>query len=154
MKILIPILVMLVLGFLFGLLISFFSMKFKVEEDTRLTEINDLLPGANCGACGSAFYPLILLIVAPLYSILLEMLCLLIMHKEQIKSFKDLVDLEKTEFGAFPGLFMVLTSPAYTPMWIIIVGISVGEVVGKMLFGGFGQNIFNPGYGASCRRII
>ncbi len=91
-----------------------------------------------------AFYPLILLIVAPLYSILLEMLCLLIMHKEQIKSFKDLVDLEKTEFGAFPGLFMVLTSPAYTPMWIIIVGISVGEVVGKMLFGGFGQNIFNP----------
>ena len=54
MKILIPILVMLVLGFLFGLLISFFSMKFKVEEDTRLTEINDLLPGANCGTCGSA----------------------------------------------------------------------------------------------------
>ena len=91
-----------------------------------------------------AFYPLILLIVAPLYSILLEMLCLLIMHKEEIKSFKDLVNLEKTEFGAFPGLFMVLTSPAYTPMWIIIVGISVGEIVGKMLFGGFGQNIFNP----------
>ncbi len=54
MKILIPILLMLVLGFLLGLLISFFSTKFKVEEDNRLTEINDLLPGANCGACGSA----------------------------------------------------------------------------------------------------
>ena len=91
-----------------------------------------------------AFYPLIVLIVAPIYSILLESLCLLIIHKEQIKSFKDLVDIEKTEFGAFPGLFMVLTAPAYTPMWIIIIGITVGEVVGKMLFGGFGQNIFNP----------
>ena len=91
-----------------------------------------------------AFYPLIMLIVAPIYSILLESLCLLIIHKEQIKSFKDLVDIEKTEFGAFPGLFMVLTAPAYTPMWIIIIGITVGEVVGKMLFGGFGQNIFNP----------
>ena len=91
-----------------------------------------------------AFYPLIVLIVSPIYSILLESLCLLIIHKEQIKSFKDLVDIEKTEFGAFPGLFMVLTAPAYTPMWIIIIGITVGEVVGKMLFGGFGQNIFNP----------
>jgi len=54
MKILIPLLVMLVLGFSLGLLISFFSSKFKVEEDTRLIEINELLPGANCGACGSA----------------------------------------------------------------------------------------------------
>lgn len=94
---------------------------------------------------GQALYPLIMLIVAPIYSTLLEMLCLWIIHKDEIKSFKDLWNLEKTEFGAFPGLFMVLTAPAYTPMWIIIVGISVGEVVGKMLFGGFGQNIFNPG---------
>lgn len=54
MKILIAIAVMLVLGFLLGLLISFFSTKFKVVEDTRLTDLTELLPGANCGACGAA----------------------------------------------------------------------------------------------------
>ena len=54
MKILIPALVMLILGFILGLVVSLFSTKFKVEEDNRLTEINNLLPGANCGACGSA----------------------------------------------------------------------------------------------------
>ena len=54
MKILYAILIMAGLGLIFGILISLFSTKFKVEEDKRLTEINDLLPGANCGACGSA----------------------------------------------------------------------------------------------------
>lgn len=91
-----------------------------------------------------ALYPLIIMIVAPVLSILLELLCLLIIHKDNIKSFGDLWNIEKTEFGAFPGLFMVLTSPPYTPLWIIILGVAVAEIVGKMLFGGFGQNVFNP----------
>ena len=52
--ILIAALIMLALGLVFGIVISLFGEKFKVVEDTRLTEINDLLHGANCGACGSA----------------------------------------------------------------------------------------------------
>lgn len=89
-----------------------------------------------------AIYPLITLIVGPLFSVLLEALCLWIMKKAN--NFKDMVSELKVSFGIFPGLFIVLTSPVYIPMWILLVSIAVGEVVGKMLFGGFGQNIFNP----------
>lgn len=40
------------LGLVFGLGLALFSQKFKVEEDPRLEMIQNLLPGANCGACG------------------------------------------------------------------------------------------------------
>lgn len=52
--ILIAILVMVVLGFVLGLMVSFFLSKFKVEEDHRIDDLVNLLPGANCGACGYA----------------------------------------------------------------------------------------------------
>ena len=97
--------------------------------------------GASIYQC---LYPLILLILAPLFSLLCELLCLLIMHKDKIKNFKDLWAIEMTEFGIFPGLFIVMISPSYTPIWVMLVSVAVGEIVGKMLFGGFGQNIFNP----------
>ncbi|GFP28485.1 RnfABCDGE type electron transport complex subunit B, partial [Candidatus Hakubella thermalkaliphila] len=40
------------LGLVFGLGLALFSQKFKVEEDPRLELIQNILPGANCGACG------------------------------------------------------------------------------------------------------
>ena len=38
----------------FSVLIYFVNQKFKVEEDPRIDEIQELLPGANCGGCGFA----------------------------------------------------------------------------------------------------
>lgn len=52
--ILIAIAVMVAVAFIFGLLISLFSIKFKVQEDTRVEDVTNLLPGVNCGACGAA----------------------------------------------------------------------------------------------------
>ncbi len=46
------ILVLGVLGFLFGILLGFASKKFEVKVDDRVTKIRDILPGANCGGCG------------------------------------------------------------------------------------------------------
>jgi RnfABCDGE-type electron transport complex B subunit len=40
------------LGFIFGLILSFVSIKLSVEEDPKLVAIKDLLPGVNCGVCG------------------------------------------------------------------------------------------------------
>ena len=37
-----------------------------------------------------------------------------------------------------------MSLPPATPVWIAIVGILFGVLVGKELFGGFGRNIFNP----------
>ncbi len=40
------------LGLIFGGVLAFAANKFYVEEDPRVETICDLLPGANCGACG------------------------------------------------------------------------------------------------------
>ena len=40
------------MGLVFGGLLSFAAQRFAVEEDARVETICDLLPGANCGACG------------------------------------------------------------------------------------------------------
>ncbi len=42
------------IGLIFGCILAFASFVFKVEEDERIGEICESLPGANCGACGYA----------------------------------------------------------------------------------------------------
>lgn len=39
-------------GFASGLILYLVAKKFKVKEDPRIEEIESILPGANCGACG------------------------------------------------------------------------------------------------------
>lgn len=48
------ILVLGILGFVFGAILSYASVKFKVEQDPRIDETLKRLPGANCGSCGMA----------------------------------------------------------------------------------------------------
>lgn len=43
-----------VVGILAAILLFLISKKFHVEEDPRIDEICELLPGANCGGCGFA----------------------------------------------------------------------------------------------------
>jgi electron transport complex protein RnfB len=40
------------LGIIFGVLIAIFAKLFFVQEDTRVEEVTNMLPGYNCGACG------------------------------------------------------------------------------------------------------
>ena len=42
------------LGLIFGLVLSVASKVFYVETDPRLDQLNECLPGANCGGCGFA----------------------------------------------------------------------------------------------------
>ena len=41
-----------VLGLGFGIFLAFFSKKFTVKKDPKIDEVLNVLPGANCGACG------------------------------------------------------------------------------------------------------
>ena len=43
-----------VTGLVFAIVLYVVAQKFKVEEDPRIDEINEVLPGANCGGCGKA----------------------------------------------------------------------------------------------------
>ncbi len=42
------------IGAIAGVVLYFVAQKFKVEEDPRIDEIAEKLPGANCGGCGFA----------------------------------------------------------------------------------------------------
>jgi Na+-transporting NADH:ubiquinone oxidoreductase subunit B len=48
------------------------------------------------------------------------------------------------------GLIFSLSLPPTIPFWMALVGIVVGVAIGKMMFGGFGQNIFNPAMVGRC----
>jgi electron transport complex protein RnfD len=46
--------------------------------------------------------------------------------------------------GLITGLLLGLTLPAGFPMWMAFVGGAFGIGFGKVVFGGLGQNVFNP----------
>jgi len=48
----IPILIVSGLGLIFGLGLSYASKKFEVKVDERVAKVREVLPGANCAACG------------------------------------------------------------------------------------------------------
>ncbi|HOQ78318.1 MAG TPA: RnfABCDGE type electron transport complex subunit B [Candidatus Cloacimonas sp.] len=50
--ILLPVAIMGSLGLIFGLVLAFASKVFAVNIDERIEQIIEVLPGANCGACG------------------------------------------------------------------------------------------------------
>jgi len=52
MKYIFAVIVILVAGIVLALLLAVADKFFKVEEDPRKSDINALLPGVNCGACG------------------------------------------------------------------------------------------------------
>lgn len=45
---------------------------------------------------------------------------------------------------AISGLIFVLMVPATLPIYVVIVGAFLGILIGKLVFGGLGANIFNP----------
>lgn len=48
------------------------------------------------------------------------------------------------------GILIVLILPSTIPYWMAAVGVSVGVVLGKEIFGGSGMNIVNPALAARC----
>lgn len=83
-------------------------------------------------------YPLIMVLVAVVSSIFFEMSYYYVIHKRHFK------DLFKTTYSFMPGLFLALILPINTPLYLVVLGSFFAIIFGKMLYGGFGQNIFNP----------
>lgn len=54
MEILTPILVLGIMGLVFGALLGVAAKAFRVEKDERIEQVQELLAGANCGGCGYA----------------------------------------------------------------------------------------------------
>lgn len=93
---------------------------------------NGIIPFVNnkTSAIG-LFYPLIFILIGGLSSYLIEKIYCKILKKQSYGSI-------------FPGIFISLVLPINTPIEILIFACFIGIIVGKMLYGGFGNNVFNP----------
>lgn len=87
------------------------------------------------------FYPLVFILIPTVVSALCEGIWIYVLKKKRGKEFKEEYF---SSFSIFPGLFLGLILPIHTPISILILGAIVATVIGKMVYGGFGNNIFNP----------
>ncbi|MDR2000153.1 MAG: RnfABCDGE type electron transport complex subunit D, partial [Zoogloeaceae bacterium] len=49
---------------------------------------------------------------------------------------------------------IALTFPSIAPWWLTVLGVLIAIIVGKHLYGGLGQNPFNPAMLAFCVMIV
>lgn len=86
--------------------------------------------------------PLLMIIVAGISGMIFETLFVMIFNgyntKEEFKKF------HKGSYSLIPGILMGMVLPLSTPYGVVVFGSFVASIIGKMLFGGFGHNIFNP----------
>ncbi len=88
-----------------------------------------------------ALHPLFMIVVSISTSFVSEFLYFRYILKKDIKD--TMFEIERS-FTIIPGLLLALILPVNTPLYLVIFGAFTANIVGKMLFGGFGQNIFNP----------
>jgi Na+-transporting NADH:ubiquinone oxidoreductase subunit B len=99
-------------------------------------------------------YALLPLVVASIYlfgwrSLVLVLVVLgFSIATEALFTFKDGKPITSAVFVT--SLIFSLSLPPMIPFWMAIVGIVVGVALGKMVFGGFGQNVFNPAMVGRC----
>lgn len=60
------------------------------------------------------------------------------------KDKKDIKELINTTYSLIPGIFLALVLPINTSLLILVIGSIFASVIGKLVYGGFGHNIFNP----------
>ena len=103
--------------------------------------INGLIPFIN-GEITGVYYlikPFINVFLGIFCSTFFEILYFLIVKK--VRKFKDLIHEVHYSFGFIIGLVITLLLPVRVPLYIIIIACFLGNIVFKMLFGGFGKNI-------------
>lgn len=85
------------------------------------------------------YYPILFVLTGIFTSFITELLYKYIFLKKRGKELK-----ENLGYSVFPGLFLTLVLPINTPIELVVVGSIVAIIIGKMIYGGFGHNIFNP----------
>ncbi|HHX00960.1 MAG TPA: FMN-binding protein [Acholeplasmataceae bacterium] len=84
-------------------------------------------------------YPLILPLAGGAFSFILEFL-----WYKFIVTNKPINDRLRTTYAPIPGLLLGMIVSVSTPLWVLLIGTIFATVIAKLLFGGFGHNIFNP----------
>ncbi len=90
---------------------------------------------------------LLLLTVTMLSAFAFEALCLVLADRPVRAGLRD-------GSALLTGWLLAMTLPPWAPWWIGVVGSALAIVVGKQVFGGIGQNLFNPAMVARVALLI
>ncbi len=90
-------------------------------------------------------YPLIE-VIHPLLIIFVSVFAAILSEKiyTKIDSFRNGYRRINPFYAGITGLYVALILPINIPLYIPIIGSCLGILLGKMLYGGFGKNLFNP----------
>ena len=106
-------------------------------SNVMLTVILALMPATLLGLYAFGFPALNTLVITIVSSLLAEAISLYFADKPIMPALLD--------GSAFlTGLLLAMSLPPWAPWWISALGGFFGIIIGKHIFGGLGQNIFNP----------
>ena len=96
----------------------------------------------NNKSIASLLYPLIFIFLGSLFTLLSEAVYYFITDKND----RNINCIKKSllSHSIIPGLLLSIILPLNTPIWILLLGCIFASIIGKMVYGGFGHNIFNP----------
>ncbi|OEF09224.1 electron transport complex subunit RsxD [Vibrio genomosp. F10] len=95
------------------------------------------LPGLIAQSYFFGWGTLIQLIMALFIAVILEGAILLIRQRHPLFALRDYSAL-------VTAWLLAIAIPPYSPWWVIVIGLIFAIVIAKHLYGGIGQNIFNP----------
>ncbi len=105
-----------------------------------------LVPATAFGIYLFGWPALNLFLITVLSAVLFEYLCLRIAGKS--------AQVLKDGSAVLTGWLLAMTLPPWAPWWIGVVGSGIAIVLGKQVYGGLGQNIFNPAMLARVALLI
>ncbi|MGR9116471.1 MAG: RnfABCDGE type electron transport complex subunit D [Gammaproteobacteria bacterium] len=105
-----------------------------------------ILPATAFGIYLFGWPALNLFVVTVTAALFFECLCLYLAGKP--------VWILKDGSALLTGWLLALTLPPWAPWWIGVVGAGLAIVVGKQVYGGLGQNVFNPAMLARVALLI
>ncbi|MGP3699665.1 RnfABCDGE type electron transport complex subunit D [Rhodobacter sp. NSM] len=114
---------------------------------TMLTVSAALAPATLFGLWEFGWPAIFLFLVTVASAWLFEVLCLWIAGKPVARFAGD-------GSAILSGWLVAMTLPPYAPWWVGVIGSGIAIVIAKHLFGGLGQNLFNPAMVARAMLLI
>lgn len=109
-----------VLFVIFAVSVAFYSTKYNLMAGLRVLSIG---------------------LISIVTTLIIDVIVGLIKGKRKIK---DLFKFVLKSYSYVTALIFALCLPAGTSFYVVVVGAIIATVIGKYVFGGFGNNIFNP----------
>lgn len=120
--------------------------RFNVSR-TMLAVMVCLSPATAFGLFHFGWPAIFLFLVTIAAALVFEILCLMIAGRPVMRFATD-------GSAILTGWIVALTLPPWAPWWVGVIGAGIAIVIGKQVFGGLGQNLFNPAMVARAMLLV